>query len=319
MLTVEQLIALCAQEANCPAYLTQGGQKLNLILQELSQDYDFSQNQGWFSGVFQAAPTTVSNSLTGSLDGNLTLTLTTNAILAGWRTGMSITDSAGSIAPNTTIGLISPNGLVITLSQPCSTSETGDTFTVTQGGIGEITNSANVVSISGPFQLPGDFLRMNFGDFFWQNGGINYFPTPLDINEFDALVQQPGFSSYPTAYSVDVSTTPNGLYIWPASSGAYPYFGRYERQMPDIENPSTSTGVPWFPSQQYLQRRLTAELMGITGDTRWAAYMKDAEDILNKYIKKEGNRDTRAAKVKLDPRHFGPSWEQLPGTKQVPW
>ena len=239
-LTVEQLIALACQDANCPAYLTQGGQKLNLILQELAQDYNFSTAQGWISGNFGT-------------------------------------------------------------------------------GVGGVVNSANVVSGSGPFQLPADFLRFDFHDFFWQNGGINYFPTPLDIDEFDALVQQAGFSSYPTAYSVDMSTSPAGLYIWPAASAAYPYFGRYHRQQADIANPSTSSLVPWFPSQLFLLRRLTAEMMITTGDTRAGSMLGAADEALKQYIEKEDNRDTRAVTAKLDPRNFGPNWQRLPGTKQVPW
>ena len=317
-LTVEQLITLAAQEANAPSYLTAGGQKLNLILQELAQDYDFVQTQGWFSGAFQAAASFTSNPLVGNVADN-TITFAADCYAQGWRTGMTVTDTGAKLQSNTSVGFISADGLTVTLSLPCMATTVGDTFTAKTGGTTRYANSANVVSISGPFALPLDFLRMNYQDFFWQNGGINYFPTPLDIQEFDALVQQPGFSSYPTCYTVDTSTTPYGLYIWPASSGAYPYFGRYARQLPDIDNPSTSTGVPWFPSQQYLMRRLTAEIMGLTGDLRRDAYMKEADEILRKFINKEGNRDTRSVTVKLDPRHFGPSWEQLPGTKQVPW
>lgn len=239
-LTIAQIIALALQDANCPSFTSQGGEKLNLILQELAQDYNFSAAQGWLSGNFAT-------------------------------------------------------------------------------GIGGDVHSANVVSQSGPFQLPADFLRFEFHDFFWQNGGINYFPTPLDINQFDELVQQPGFSSFPSAYTVDMSTTPPGLYIWPAASAAYPYFGRYARQPADIATPESATVVPWFPSQQYILHRLTAEMMVTTGDTRAGSMMALAGETLKKFIEKEGNRDTRAVRVHLDPRSFGPQWQKLPGTKTVPW
>ena len=246
-LTVAQIITLACQDASCPGYTVQAGQKLNLILQELAQDYTLSTNQGWISGNFGA-------------------------------------------------------------------------------GIGGVVNSAAVVAGSGPFQLPADFLRMDFHDFFWQNGGINYFPTPLDIDQFDELVQQPGFSSYPTAFAVDMSTSPAGLYVWPAPSAAYPYFGRYHRQNPDMPSPETSGAVPWFPSQAYLMRRLTGEMMITTGDVRAEAMLGDAPQhpegaraVLNRYLKQEDNRSNRSVTVKLDPRHFGPSWQRLPGTKAVPW
>lgn len=239
-LTIAQIIALAVQDASCPNFTTQAGQKLNLILQELAQDYNFSSNQGWLTGNFGT-------------------------------------------------------------------------------GIGGAVHAGNVVNNSGPFQLPADFLRFEFHDFFWQNGGINYFPTPYDMDEFDAFVQQPGFTSYPVAYAVDMSTTPPGLYIWPAASGAYPYFGRYSRQMADITAPETSSVVPWFPSQQYILHRLTAEMMLTTGDTRAGAMLAMAENDLKKFIAKEGNRDTRSVKVKLDPRSFGTSWSRLRSTKIIPW
>lgn len=240
-LTVAQLIADACQQANCPSFTAQAGDKLNLILQELAQTYDIAAAQGWITFNFLTAP------------------------------------------------------LVSTV------------------------HSANVVAGSGPYALPADFLRMDYNDFFWQNGGINYFPMPLDQNEFDNLIQQPGFSSYPTAYYVDTSTTPYGLYIWPAASAAYPAFGRYERQMPDIASPATSTVVPWFPSQMYLERRLTAEMMMYTGDQRMQFFHQDAKDILRKFMERDGNIDTRAVTVKLDPRQFGKRWQYLSPTKQVPW
>lgn len=180
-------------------------------------------------------------------------------------------------------------------------------------------NNANVVLGSGPYPMPSDFLRMDNNDFFWQLGGINYFPIALDIQEFDNLVQQPGFSSYPTAYSIDTSTSPPGLYIWPASSGDYQYFGRYHRQQPDISSPQTSSAVPWFPNQMYLDRRLFGEMCLIAGDDRADWAMKSAADILSKYLDLEGNNSTRAATVTLDRRRFGPRWTSLPPSKAVPW
>lgn len=180
-------------------------------------------------------------------------------------------------------------------------------------------NSSNVVPGSGPYALPANFLRMDRDDFWWQLGGINYFPVAMDMAEFDALVQQPGFTSYPTAYAVDTSTVPYGLYIWPASSGAYQAFGRYRMQTTDLTTPETSGSVPWFPYQLYILTRLAAELMAFTGDQRREAFLKDARDMLSRFLDQEGNNSTRAATVTLDRRRFGRRWSYLPGTKQVPW
>lgn len=180
-------------------------------------------------------------------------------------------------------------------------------------------NSASVVTGAGPYALPSNFLRADYGDFFWTLGGINYFPTPLDMPQFDALIQQPGFSSYPSAFAVDMSTSPPGLYIWPASSGAYPFFMRYRGQQTDITAPDSSIVVPWFPSQTFLKEKLCWHLSSLTGDDRRAEYGRNAEMILNLYLQTENNDTNRAVTVKKDPRHFGPRWLSTPPTKQVPW
>lgn len=193
------------------------------------------------------------------------------------------------------------------------------TITFTVSPLAGTVNSANVVPGSGPYALPSDFQSMDRGDFFWQLGGINYFPTPMDIAEFDALVQQPGFTSYPTAFAVDTSTVPYGLYIWPASSGAYEAFGRYRKQPQDITTPQTSSTVPWFSSQMYLKTRLAAEVMALTGDNRRDQFLRDAGDIMRRYLDLEGNNSDRAATVQLDRRKFGRKWSYLPSTKEVPW
>jgi hypothetical protein len=194
-------------------------------------------------------------------------------------------------------------------------------------GIAGTVNSANVVAGSGPYQLPADFQSADFGDFFWQNGGINYFPTPYDIRQYDAFVQQPGFTTYPVAWTVDTSVTPNAFYVWPAPSAAYPWFMRYHRLMADIPNADSSTAIPWFPSQSYISMQLKGTMMGYTGDTRQAEFLGDehgnpswsAAGILKRFKAKEGNMSNRSVKVKLDPRSFGSKWSSLPSTKVVPW
>lgn len=240
-LSCQQLITLACLWAQIPGLSSQAGQTLNLILQEVAQQYNIAQAMGF-----------------------LTLTFTVSPI----------------------------------------------TSTV---------NSANVVVGSGPYALPSDFLRMEREDFWWQLGGINYFPTAMDLAEFDKFVQQPGFTTYPTAYAIDTSTVPYGLYIWPASAGAYQAFGRYRRQANDIMTPETSATVPWFPYQLYLVTRLAAELMPIAGDQRRMEFLREARDMLSRFLDMEGNNSNRAATVVLDRRRFGRKWNYLPNTKQIPW
>src|SRR5574337_1109250 len=109
----------------------------------------------------------------------------------------------------------------------------------------------NVVVGSGPYNLPTDFLRCEPDDFWYMISGVPYFPVPIDLNEFDATVQQAGLQSYPYWYAIDVSLSPPGLYIYPPPSGAFPATMRYRKQLSDIATPETSSTVPWFPNQNY--------------------------------------------------------------------
>lgn len=194
-------------------------------------------------------------------------------------------------------------------------------------GIGGVARVAPVMAGSGPYQLPANFLRMKFGDFFYVNGAINYFPVPRDMVEFDQLQQQSATGSLPTDYAIDMSVSPPALYLWPAPSGVMPFYGRYDAQQADLETPEISLAVPWFPSQSYLLQRLSAQMMGYSGDKRMAQWMGDAAGnppwsatgLLKAYMEKEGNQDTRAVRAKLDPRSFGPGWSTLAPTKSIPW
>ena len=240
-LSVQQIITLACQKANAPAYVSQAGFEINLILQDLALNYSWVSAQGFLSGTFFSG-----------IGGPVNMT---SAIVAG----------------------------------------------------------------SGPYQLPANFLRMKFGEFFYVNGAIPYFPHPLDIDEFDRLVQTPGFSTLPGFFTIDMSVTPAALYVYPAPSGAFPFFGRYDLQQGDMETPEVSLAVPWFPSQPYLMDKLTAAMCKYSGDKRKGDFDAEAERTLKKFMEKEGNTDNRAVTVKLDPRHFGQSWQQLPGTKDDPW
>jgi len=200
---------------------------------------------------------------------------------------------------------------------------------------------------TGPYELPNDYLRMRINDFFYTIMGVPYFLVPLDLEEYDSLVQTAGFNDFPRRYATDLSPLSDHspwssgfgpgfgplhanplLYVWPPASGSYPATMRYYRQMPDIATPETAALVPWFPNQSYLLRELAGRLMGLTDDERMAAYMGSDEDqtpngsgvLLKRYLKLEGDRTSRAQTVKLDRRYFGSSdWSKLRNTKLVGW
>lgn len=63
--TAAQIVALAVQEAKCPGYVVQGGQFLNMTLQDLCQNYDLDAALGTFNFTF--------NSVTGIGSGPYTL------------------------------------------------------------------------------------------------------------------------------------------------------------------------------------------------------------------------------------------------------
>ena len=233
-LQAQQLVSLACQEAKCPSWTSQAGQKLNLILNELCS-YDMDVIRGAY--------------------------------------------------------LFSFNGS------------------------------------TGPYPLATDWLRANREDVFYTIDGVKYFMTPIELAEYDALIQQAGLNSYPQNYAVDNSQTTVAslgapqMYVWPPANGAYPVTARYFRQMPDITTPETSSTIPWFPSQLYLQRRLTGEMMLMSGDDRAGVFLggqsRDgflgAQAILDRYLKTEGDEVPKT--VTLDRRRFGPRWGALRDTK----
>lgn len=239
MLTSAQLVNLAVQTAKVPGYTAMAGQKLNLILQELSQDYDLDVAKG--------------------------------------------------------------------------------------------VTSFNFGGTSGPINLPVDWLRAERDDVFYTILGVKYVMIPVEQAEFDALVQQAGLNAYPQYYAVDNSplatqSAPQ-MYVWPPPGGAYPVTARYQRQMPDITTPETSSTIPWFPQQLYLERRLTGEMMLISNDDRAPMFLGGKQDgsgflgaaaILDKYIKNQG--DSQVTKtVTLDRRRFGPAFDTLRSTKTIGW
>lgn len=193
---------------------------------------------------------------------------------------------------------------------------------------GLIAPVGNSVYGSGPYALNADFLRMKDDKAaFWTLLGVPYMMIPCDLSEFDMLVQQADIQSYPYIIATDMSiadetaeggTTP-GFYVYSPPSGAYPFTIRYFSQMPDIATPESSTTVPWFPHQGYLHKKLTAYVMGETGDSREGQWHKDADDMLRGYLELKDNRSNRATMVKLDRRLFSNNLTRLKNTKQVGW
>jgi hypothetical protein len=191
----------------------------------------------------------------------------------------------------------------------------------------------NVSLGSGPIPLPTNWLRSNRDDVFYTIIGVKYIMIPVSLAEFDAFVQQAGLAQYPEYYAVDNSgiatqSAPN-MYVWPPPSGAYPVTARYYSAMPDIVTPESSSTIPWFPDQLYLQRRLSGEMMLMANDDRAVMYLNGSTDtkkgtflgssaLLERYL--QTNDDAQAVKrVTLDKRFFGTPFDKLRNTKTIGW
>lgn len=178
---------------------------------------------------------------------------------------------------------------------------------------------------SGPNILPDDFLRLHRNGGFYQIFSVPYKLIGVTQEEFDSFVQQPGLASYPYLAYVDVTKVVGqqpGLYVWPPASGSYPATIRYNPQMPDIV---TTTEVPWFPNSNYLYTRVAGELMKVTNDDRWQAFLGNdpgkggAGDVLRSYLTMKDDPETAAKTVQLDRRRFRAAFTNLPNTKTIGW
>lgn len=183
-------------------------------------------------------------------------------------------------------------------------------------GTGTITMNG---STSGPYNLASDYLRTRPGEMFYLVSGVPYVMINIALEEYDRLVQQAGINGYPEFFATQMENSPPTVFFWPPPSAAYVVTNRYQRQMPDITAPESSSTVPWFPNTQYLLRKLESELMTLTDDDRQPDYERQAADILRNYLEMKDDTLDRAQTVKLDKRSFGTSFDRLPNTKSIGW
>jgi len=192
------------------------------------------------------------------------------------------------------------------------------------------TFSFNLASGSnGPYTLPADWYRGIDKDILYTINGVPYPMINISLTEYNNLVQQSGLASYPTAYATDMSQSPPVMYVWPPASGGFPVTTRYFKQPVSITTPETSVTIPWFPSTQYLIRRLAGELMTITNDERTGSFLGNedpkldstgsATSILRRYLKMKDDMGGKVNRVELDRRLFGKGFSRLPNTKTIGW
>jgi hypothetical protein len=181
---------------------------------------------------------------------------------------------------------------------------------------------------SGPSPMPSDYLRLCQEGSYYLVSGVPYNMIAVKQEQFDHFVQQAGLNSYPTYFYIDTAQTPPALYVWPPPSGAFQVSIRYFSLPADlpttIVNPGDTT-VPWFPNSTYLYTRLAGELMKLSNDDRWPAFVSDQEgsggagDLLRRYLQMKDEPLGAVKTVKLDRRNFRPNSQSLPNTKQIGW
>lgn len=180
---------------------------------------------------------------------------------------------------------------------------------------------------SGPYLLPMDYKRAEWGGVWFLQNGQPYKLVNIELEQYFGQVQQPGIANYPYQYATDISplaaeppTNPL-LYVWPPSSIATTLYVEYRRILPDISFGTAGGGtvVPWFPNQNYLRLKTCAMLADLVDDSRAAEFEKRAEAVLNSFMMLANDDEPRAKTMKLDRRSFGNNWDSLQNTKTLGW
>lgn len=172
------------------------------------------------------------------------------------------------------------------------------------------------------YSLPQNYLRAR-KVFYYINGQeitVNMIPREQWLD----LFQGPGNTTYPTWGCSDLSPlqnnppTPPQIFLWPTPAMAITLNVLYFLQPADYPNASTNSASPWFPYQNYLIKRLTADLMNSSGEKRKVQLLSECEEWLDKYGVLANDQEGYAVTVAKDPRRFRRGTLDARPTKQVP-
>jgi hypothetical protein len=323
VLTAAQLIAQAAQDAHAPNYVTQGLTKLNIILDEICLVEDFALARGVYYFPLNPGLTTTIGGYT-NFSGPYSLPL--DYLRASASTGEDGRQTGffyvfdGVIYPMVPIDLGKFDTLV---QQPGQQNFPGwyatdvSTENTAQNRImGTTTAQLTIGQFSANVAQPAGIV--NGMGVAGQGIGAGAIVTNVAGNVI--TLSQPNTGTYANALGVGAASiyfgwAPNA-YIWPGPSGAFPATLRYQRLMPSIQD----TGqIPWFPDQNYLLNRLSADLMSTTDDARRDGFLRESERILGKYRSRADDKTNRSQVVQLDRQVFGTRWRNLRNTKTIGW
>lgn len=179
------------------------------------------------------------------------------------------------------------------------------------------TTTLNIGPGSASYNLPANHLRTR--EVFYSVNGTIFYLNQIPLEEYDQLFQGPGINNYPGQFAIQIEASPHLIYFWPPPVIPLSVTIRYQPQPTDIFLPESNTAVPWFPNQDVLLKRLTAELMALTDDTRMDRFNKRADERLSKFLVMDDDKEGYAQRVKLDRRYFRGQSSNLKPTKQTGW
>jgi hypothetical protein len=109
---------------------------------------------------------------------------------------------------------------------------------------------------------------------------------------------------------------PVDLFVYPGPSGSFPTTLRYQALLPPLVD---MTRYPWFPDQNFLLKRLTADLSITTDETRYTQLIAESKQLMGDYSKMADDKRNRAQRVMLDRQRFGRGYSKLGNTKTIGW
>lgn len=139
---------------------------------------------------------------------------------------------------------------------------------------------------------------------YYSVNGTKIVLNQIPIEDYNSLFMGAGVSNYPSSYAVDVSTTPNTILFYPPPLIPLTVSVLYFPRLEDIENPETSSEVPWFENQEYLLKKLAALIMLETDDERAPLFDVQSEKLLRNILTMQDDKGGYAQTIKLDRRSF---------------
>lgn len=152
------------------------------------------------------------------------------------------------------------------------------------------------------YALNADHLRTR--EVFYNVNGNPFYLFQIPIETYHALFNGPGVSNYPNKFAVDVSTTPHTILFYPPPSISQTVTVNYYPQKDDITTPESSSDVPWFINQEYIIRKVSANLMLESDDERQPLFEAQAERMLEKILTMKDDKNGFSETIKLSRERF---------------